>query len=81
MKDEELISRIDELIREEHELHHHSSAGRPISTGDARRLGELHVQLDQLWDLLRRRRARRGAGEDPDLAELRSAEVVEDYEQ
>jgi hypothetical protein len=37
--------------------------------------------LDQCWDLLRQRRALRGAGRDPDEAHVRPAKVVENYEQ
>ena len=81
MNDEELIGHIDQLIQEEHELHRHSTGGRAISADDARRLRELEVQLDQLWDLLRQRRARREMGEDPNLAQVRDPEVVEGYEQ
>jgi hypothetical protein len=39
------------------------------------------VALDQCWDLLRQRRARRDAGQDPDAATVRSERVVEGYQQ
>jgi hypothetical protein len=42
---------------------------------------DLEVQLDQLWDLLRQRRARRHAGLDPDDAETRDPSTVEGYRQ
>jgi hypothetical protein len=42
--------------------------------------GEFAVQLDQCWDLLRQRRARREFGQDPKGAQVRSPEVVEHYE-
>jgi hypothetical protein len=45
------------------------------------RLQEIKVQLDQVYDLLHQRQGRRDAGEDPAEAELRPAEVVEDYKQ
>ncbi len=38
-------------------------------------------KLDQAWDLLRQRRARRNAGQDPDPAEVRDPGVVEHYQQ
>ena len=44
-------------------------------------MGELSVQLDRYWDLLRQRDARRRAGQDPDDAQERSADVVEGYRQ
>jgi Protein of unknown function (DUF2630) len=52
-----------------------------LSAGDRKRLEALEVQLDQFWDLLRQRRARRRAGQDPNVAHLRSGEVVEHYQQ
>jgi hypothetical protein len=39
------------------------------------------VALDQCWDLLRQRRARREMGQDPDDARVRPPEVVERYQQ
>ena len=48
---------------------------------DRARLEEISVRLDQYWDLLRQRRARRDAGQDPDVAHLRTGEVVEHYQQ
>jgi hypothetical protein len=39
----------------------------------------IEIELDQCWDLLRRRRARRHAGLDPDDETVRPAEVVEKY--
>jgi hypothetical protein len=44
-------------------------------------LEALRVSLDRCWDLLRQRRARRDAGQDPESTDLRSAQVVERYEQ
>jgi hypothetical protein len=40
---------------------------------------EVQVVLDQCWDLLRQRRARRSAGQDPDDTSLRGADTVERY--
>ena len=41
----------------------------------------LGVELDQCYDLLRQRQARREFGQDPDEAEARPAEIVENYRQ
>jgi hypothetical protein len=41
----------------------------------------VRVELDRCWDLLRQRRALRDAGGDPDAAEVRDANVVENYRQ
>ena len=43
-------------------------------------LASLEVDLDQCWDLLHQRRARREFGGDPDEARVRPPEVVEHYE-
>ncbi|HEX2374478.1 MAG TPA: DUF2630 family protein, partial [Actinomycetota bacterium] len=43
------------------------------------RLHEVEIQLDQCWDLLRQRRARRDAGQDPDSASVRPEGTVEGY--
>ena len=40
---------------------------------------ELQVTLDQCWDLLHQRRARRAAGMDPDEARVRAPDEVEGY--
>jgi Protein of unknown function (DUF2630) len=39
------------------------------------------VALDQCWDLLRQRRARREMGQDPNDAQVRPPEIVERYQQ
>ena len=81
MNDDDLIRRIDELVDEEHQLERRAEPGRPLTEDEAARLGSLEVALDQCWDLLRQRRARRQAGLDPDDAAVRPAEVVEGYQQ
>ena len=78
--DAQLVERIDRLVAEEHELERsHSEEG--LSDDDRTRLQQIEVQLDQCWDLLRQRRARRDAGRDPAEAQLRDAEIVEHYQQ
>jgi hypothetical protein len=80
MNDHEIVQRIDTLMEEEHRLEReHASAG--LSDGDRDKLGSIEVQLDQCWDLLRQRRARRDAGQDPNDAQARPPEVVEHYQQ
>lgn len=80
MDDAQLIERITELADEEHRLER-SHAGEGLSEQELERLRSLEVALDQCWDVLRQRRARRHAGQDPDAAELRSPDVVEHYQQ
>jgi hypothetical protein len=80
MDDHDLIERISRLVDEEHRLETDTTGGGP-SEADQQRLRDLEVQLDQCWDLLRQRRARRDAGEDPSRASSRLASTVEGYEQ
>ena len=80
MDDAELVHRIGELAAEEDKLER-SHVGDGLSDEELKRLRSLEVALDQCWDLLRQRRARRAAGQDPDAATVRPAEVVEGYEQ
>jgi hypothetical protein len=80
MEDPQIHGAIDRMVAEEHELWERESAGNATDS-DRQRLAELRVSLDQCWDLLRQRRARREAGQSPEGAELRSPEVVERYQQ
>ena len=81
MQDRELLDRIGQLVEEEHRLYEHSTAGRGMSSEDEERLRAVEVALDQCWDLLRQRRARREFGADPSEAAPRDASVVENYRQ
>lgn len=78
MQDHQVNERIDDLAREEHELFGKESRGQ-ATEGDRKRLRQIEVTLDQCWDLLRQRRARRSAGLDPEQAQVRDPEVVEGY--
>jgi hypothetical protein len=78
MDDESIIERINELSGEEHSLFTLESQG-DASAADVERLRRLEVTLDQCYDLLRQRRARRDAGQDPNEAEVRDATTVEGY--
>ena len=80
MDDSEIHEKIEQLVSEEHELWERESEGG-ANDMDRRRLAEIKVSLDQCWDLLRQRRARRDAGQDPELAEARPPDIVERYEQ
>jgi hypothetical protein len=77
--DEDIEAQIEKLESEREQLHQRESGEDPTRDQDAARLEEIRVDLDQLWDLLRQRRALRDAGQDPDQASERSAEVVERY--
>lgn len=79
MDDDDVISRIDALVEQERELHSRSSSGEPLTDAEKDRLQDLEMRLDQCWDLLRQRRARRHSGQDPEAATARPKEVVEHY--
>jgi Protein of unknown function (DUF2630) len=84
MNDEQVQARIEELEREEQRLRSDEqaaadTAGTDQVAADARRLEEVRVELDRLWDYLRQRRALRDAGQDPDEAQMRDAGTVERY--
>jgi hypothetical protein len=80
MDDLDIVHRITSLTDEEHSLER-SHAGDGLSDDDRERLRAIEVSLDQCWDLLRQRRARRNAGENPDEAAVRSEQIVERYQQ
>lgn len=80
MEDPQIHGAIDRMVEEEHQLWEREAAGE-ATDADRQRLAALRVSLDQCWDLLRQRRARRDAGQSPEGAELRPPEVVERYEQ
>jgi hypothetical protein len=80
MDDRDIVHRIGELAEEEHGLERSHEGGEP-STQDRERLKQIQVTLDQCWDLLRRRRAQRYAGQDPDEVTERPETVVEGYQQ
>jgi hypothetical protein len=84
MTDESVAGRIERLVAEEHELLRQEQSDRTDTERldqDHDRLADVRVELDRCWDLLRQRRARRDAGGDPDDAEVRDANVVENYRQ
>ena len=80
MNDQEIIRHINGLVDEEHALLQRGEHGE-LGDGEHDRLRSLEVALDQCWDLLRQRRARRAAGLDPDAAQVRDATTVEGYRQ
>jgi Protein of unknown function (DUF2630) len=80
MNDSQIHGSIEKLVAEEHELWERESDGT-ATDDDRRRLGQIRGSLDQCWDLLRQRRARRDAGQDPESAEARAPDVIDRYEQ
>jgi hypothetical protein len=78
MNDIEILARIQQLVDEEHALRQLEATGQLKDPQRARMRG-LQESLDQCWDLLRQRRARRAAGLNPDEAEVRPVGTVEHY--
>lgn len=75
--DQSLLAKIQGLVHEEQHLWEHNQ----LSDQDKVRLDRIKVELDQCWDLLRQRQARREFGQNPEGAQVRPASVVEGYEQ
>ncbi len=79
MDDKQILARIGEFVADEQRLRELHRRGELTRDEERDRLERLEVALDQCWDLLRQRRARLGAGENPDDAEVRSPGEVEGY--
>ena len=75
--DDSVLGRIRQLVHEEQAIYGKSD----VSDHDQTKLQKIQVELDQCWDLLRQRRAKREFGQNPDDAHVRPANVVEKYEQ
>jgi uncharacterized protein DUF2630 len=78
MDDQDVIGQINELAHEEHQLFEKEASGE-ATDADRERLKHLEVSLDQCWDLLHQRRARKAAGMNPDEAQVRPESTVEGY--
>lgn len=78
-EDIDIRNRIKGLIDEEHGLRTRLSKGEITVDEENRRLRRIEVELDQCWDLLRQRRAKRQYGENPEEAQVRDAGTVENY--
>ena len=80
MNDTEILRHIEELVSEEHKLMQQSE-GTGLDDAEHARMKQLEVSLDQCWDLLRQRRARRHGGLNPEDAHVRDESIVEHYQQ
>ncbi|HZE31792.1 MAG TPA: DUF2630 family protein [Actinoallomurus sp.] len=79
MQDSEILGQINTLVDEEHTLRERLQKGELTADEEHQRLKSVEEQLDQCWDLLRQRRARRDYGENPDDAASRPTGEVEGY--
>jgi hypothetical protein len=81
MDDQTIFDRINNLSHEEEELWNRAGSGGGLAAVEKERLETIKVQLDQAYDLLHQRQAKRSAGIDPDEAQVRPPEIVERYQQ
>ena len=77
MTDAGLHHQISDLVRREHELR--EALATSGADADRAALRQVEESLDQCWDLLRQRDAKRDAGDDPDGAKVRPVSEVESY--
>jgi hypothetical protein len=81
MADLDIFHQINALSAEEERLWASAGDGQGLSADDLKRLDAIKVELDRCYDLLHQRQARAAAGENPDEAQIRSADIVEHYQQ
>ena len=81
MADLDIFQTINDLSSEEERLYSSAGDGGGLSEAERERLQAIKVELDRCYDLLHQRQGRADAGQDPETAQVRSAEVVERYEQ
>ena len=93
MDNQDILQRIQALVDEEHQLREPAESGSAGGAADAgggetgsqeerlARLAQVEAALDQCWDLLRQRRAKAKAGEDPNEADARPVSEEEGYAQ
>jgi hypothetical protein len=77
--DQGIHEHISALVAEEKELREQLGKHEVTPAEEQGRLRQIEVELDQAWDLLRQRNAKRQYGESPDEAAERSPDVVEKY--
>ena len=81
MDQHEILQQVEALVDQEHELRARAHRGELDPTEEQAQLRRVEEALDQCWDLLRQRRARQEAGQDPDQAVVRPVSEVENYQQ
>ncbi len=79
MDEKTLIHQISALVDDEHKLRTQLQTGKITEEQEHERLRDIEAQLDQLWDLLRRRRAAKLQGVSPDQVQPHTLDEVEHY--
>jgi len=76
MEDNQILNHIKSLTENEEKLWTKEN----LSDEEVKKLHQMKLELDQYWDLLRQRRALRNAGENPNQAQARDSDTIENYE-
>jgi hypothetical protein len=79
MTEKDILSKVHELVEREHQLRGKTEAGELDAAEERHELQAVEEALDQCWDLLRQRRARKSAGQPADEAQARPVSEVEHY--
>jgi len=80
MEDSDIYKHIERLVNEEHEILELSVQGG-LDDEQRKRMQQIEKYLDQCWDLLRQRRAKRAAGLEPGDARLNDPAIAEYFPQ
>jgi hypothetical protein len=81
MDERQILEQVQALVDREHDLRQRVQGGELDPEEEQAQLRSVEAALDQCWDLLRQRRARRDAGQSPDEAVVRPVSEVEGYQQ
>lgn len=77
--DSQILATITRLVDDEHHLRQQAGRGELDLASEHQRLADIEKSLDQCWDLLRQRRARREQGQDAADVHARPVAEVEGY--
>lgn len=79
MDEQDILEKIRTLVAREHQLRDQVQSGELGLDDEHGQLKGVEEALDQCWDLLRQRRARREYGQNPDESAARPVDQVEHY--
>ncbi|HEY4277069.1 MAG TPA: DUF2630 family protein [Conexibacter sp.] len=77
--DEQIQDQIERLEDERLRLREREGSADQTLDADRRRIAEISIELERLWEFHRQRVALRDAGRDPEEATGRAADIVEKY--
>lgn len=75
MEDNQILNHIKNLTDHEEKLWGRTD----LTDEEVDKLHKIKLELDQCWDLLRQRRALRDAHQNPNKAEARDIDTIENY--